>query len=293
MLPIQQIQPGKYQPRRHWNDEALDELAASIRAQGLIQPVVVRELGKNSYELIAGERRWRAAQRAQMGEIARAGQEGARGSRAGNGADREHPAPGPHPAGRGRCAEAPDRRFRPHPPAGRRCRRPLARLGIQSVAADRAAASIKKLLDDGKLDMGHARCLLTLPERDAESAGAGGGALGWSVRELEEAARRAQTAPKGKAKTAHPRDPEHRRPGTRTGRTLRHPGRAGPGPWRPRQAGDPLPQQRRTRRHPRQDPLTDSWPSWIPARMGLAGGLPMCSAHWRLPLSFARGYLLR
>ena len=57
MLPIQQIQPGKYQPRRHWNDEALDELAASIKAQGLIQPVVVRALGKDSYELIAGERR--------------------------------------------------------------------------------------------------------------------------------------------------------------------------------------------------------------------------------------------
>jgi len=68
-LPIQQIQPGKYQPRRHWNDEALDELAASIKAQGLIQPVVVREIGKHRYELIAGERRWRAAQRAQLGEI--------------------------------------------------------------------------------------------------------------------------------------------------------------------------------------------------------------------------------
>jgi ParB family chromosome partitioning protein len=68
-LPIQYIQPGKYQPRRHWNDEALDELAASIKAQGLIQPVVVRALGKNSYELIAGERRWRAAQRAQLNEI--------------------------------------------------------------------------------------------------------------------------------------------------------------------------------------------------------------------------------
>ena len=68
-LPIQQIQPGKYQPRRHWNDEALDELAASIRAQGLIQPVVVRAIGKNQYELIAGERRWRAAQRAGLTEI--------------------------------------------------------------------------------------------------------------------------------------------------------------------------------------------------------------------------------
>jgi ParB family chromosome partitioning protein len=69
VLPIQQIQPGLYQPRRHWNDEALEELAASIKAQGLIQPVVVRALGKNSYELIAGERRWRAAQKAQLAEL--------------------------------------------------------------------------------------------------------------------------------------------------------------------------------------------------------------------------------
>lgn len=69
ILPIGQIQAGKYQPRRHWNEEALDELAASIKAQGLIQPVVVRELGKNKYELIAGERRWRAAQRAKLDEI--------------------------------------------------------------------------------------------------------------------------------------------------------------------------------------------------------------------------------
>src|SRR5574337_745554 len=68
-LPLQQIQPGRYQPRRHWNEEALDDLAASIKAQGLIQPVVVREMGKHRYELIAGERRWRAAQRAQLGEI--------------------------------------------------------------------------------------------------------------------------------------------------------------------------------------------------------------------------------
>ena len=68
-LPIQQIQPGKYQPRRHWNEDALDELAASIKAQGLIQPVVVRAIGKDKFELIAGERRWRAAQRAQMSEI--------------------------------------------------------------------------------------------------------------------------------------------------------------------------------------------------------------------------------
>jgi ParB family chromosome partitioning protein len=66
--------------------------------------------------------------------------------------------------------------------------------------------SIKRLLDDGKLEMGHARCLLTLEESIAVPLARQASTLGWSVRELEDAARRAQTAPKGKAKSA-PRDP--------------------------------------------------------------------------------------
>jgi ParB family chromosome partitioning protein len=68
-------------------------------------------------------------------------------------------------------------------------------------------ASIKKLLDEGKLEMGHARCLLTLPERDAEALALEASRNGWTVRELEEAARRAQTEPKGKAKNSPSRDP--------------------------------------------------------------------------------------
>src|SRR3954464_9072229 len=63
-LQIQAIQPGKYQPRHAMDPERLDDLAASIRAQGVIQPVVVREISKDRFELIAGERRWRAAQKA-------------------------------------------------------------------------------------------------------------------------------------------------------------------------------------------------------------------------------------
>jgi len=62
--------------------------------------------------------------------------------------------------------------------------------------------SIKRLLDEGKLEMGHARCLLTLPQHDAEGLALEAARHGWSVRELEDAARRAQTAPKGKAKSA-------------------------------------------------------------------------------------------
>jgi ParB family transcriptional regulator, chromosome partitioning protein len=68
-------------------------------------------------------------------------------------------------------------------------------------------ASIKKLLDESKLEMGHARCLLTLPESLAEGLALEAARKGWSVRELEEAARRAQTEPKGKAKRGSSRDP--------------------------------------------------------------------------------------
>ena len=61
-LPVEQLQPGKYQPRKDMSPEALEDLANSIRSQGIIQPIVVRSVGENSYEIIAGERRWRAAQ---------------------------------------------------------------------------------------------------------------------------------------------------------------------------------------------------------------------------------------
>jgi ParB family transcriptional regulator, chromosome partitioning protein len=69
MLPISAITPHPDQPRRHFDEAALAELAASIAARGVIQPVIVRPLAGNSFQLVAGERRWRAAQRAQIHEI--------------------------------------------------------------------------------------------------------------------------------------------------------------------------------------------------------------------------------
>lgn len=68
-LPIAAIEPHPEQPRRHFDEAALDELAASIAARGVIQPVIVRPLGQGRYQLVAGERRWRASQRAQLHEI--------------------------------------------------------------------------------------------------------------------------------------------------------------------------------------------------------------------------------
>ena len=69
-LPVEKICRGEYQPRTNMDPASLQELAESIKAQGLIQPVIVRRLDDGRYELIAGERRWRAAQIAGMHEIA-------------------------------------------------------------------------------------------------------------------------------------------------------------------------------------------------------------------------------
>lgn len=68
-LPVEFIQRGKYQPRRDMNQEALEELANSIRAQGVMQPIVVRPIGADKYEIIAGERRWRASQLAGLDTV--------------------------------------------------------------------------------------------------------------------------------------------------------------------------------------------------------------------------------
>ena len=68
-LPIEQLQQGKYQPRKDMSAEALEDLSNSIRSQGIIQPIVVRNVDTNTYEIIAGERRWRAAQIAEIDKV--------------------------------------------------------------------------------------------------------------------------------------------------------------------------------------------------------------------------------
>ncbi len=69
-LAVELMQRGKYQPRREMDEDRLQELADSISAQGLVQPIVVRKISAEKYEIIAGERRWRAAQIAGLNEVA-------------------------------------------------------------------------------------------------------------------------------------------------------------------------------------------------------------------------------
>jgi ParB family transcriptional regulator, chromosome partitioning protein len=69
MLNVAQLQPGKYQPRSYMDDAAMQTLADSIKTQGIMQPILVREISVDKYEIIAGERRWRASQIAGLAEV--------------------------------------------------------------------------------------------------------------------------------------------------------------------------------------------------------------------------------
>jgi ParB family chromosome partitioning protein len=68
-LPVAFLKPGKYQPRKNFADDALAELAASIKEKGVLTPILVRPLGADTYEIVAGERRWRAAQMAKLHDV--------------------------------------------------------------------------------------------------------------------------------------------------------------------------------------------------------------------------------
>ncbi|HEY0268542.1 MAG TPA: ParB/RepB/Spo0J family partition protein [Methyloradius sp.] len=69
MLKVDQLQPGKYQPRSHMDQAALQTLADSIKSQGIMQPIITRKIAGDRYEIIAGERRWRASQLAGLKEV--------------------------------------------------------------------------------------------------------------------------------------------------------------------------------------------------------------------------------
>ena len=68
-MPLSQLTPGKFQPRKNFNQDSLKELAESIKAQGIIQPILVRMTSNNQFEIIAGERRWQAAKIAKLDEV--------------------------------------------------------------------------------------------------------------------------------------------------------------------------------------------------------------------------------
>ena len=207
VLPLSRMQAGKYQPRTRMDEGALQELAASIRAQGLMQPILVREIGDDKYEIIAGERRFRAAKLAGLDEVPvlvkNVPDQTAAAMALIENIQREDLSPLEEADALKRLIDDFALTHQQAADAVGRSRASVSNL----LRLTELPALIKKLLDEGKLEMGHARCLLTLPEREAESLALEAARNGWTVRELEEAARRAQSAPKGKAKASPTRDP--------------------------------------------------------------------------------------
>jgi len=206
-LRLDRIQPGKFQPRQAMDPERLSELAASIKAQGVIQPIVVRPIGGARFEIIAGERRWRAAQQAGLGEIPALVRE----------------VPDQAVVAMALIENIQREELTPLEEA-QALHRLIAEFKYthqqtaDALGRSRASVSnllrlldlppaIKELLEQHRLEMGHARALLTLDPALALKLAKQAAEHGWSVRELEAAARRAQTAPKGKAgKIASKRD---------------------------------------------------------------------------------------
>ena len=207
-LRIDRIRPGKYQPRLTMDPERLQELAASIKAQGLIQPIIVRGIGSDSYELIAGERRWRAAKMAGLAEIPAlvrtVGDQAVVAMALIENIQREELTPLEEAHALQRLIGEFSYTHQQTADAIGRSRASVSNL----LRLLDLPEPIRQLLEQHRLEMGHARALLTLEPGLAVGLARKAAEHGWSVRELEEAARRAQTAPKGKAKKiAAKRDP--------------------------------------------------------------------------------------
>jgi ParB family chromosome partitioning protein len=184
-LPVQQLQPGKYQPRMAMDPSKLSELAESIKAQGVIQPIVVRELSPGRFEIVAGERRWRASQEAGLAEV---------------------PVVVRELDDRTVIAMALIENIQREDLNPLEEAQSLQRLinefslthaeAAEAVGRSRAAVSnllrllelppaIRALLEARRLEMGHARALLTLSPDLASKLASDAAEQGWSVREVE------------------------------------------------------------------------------------------------------------
>jgi len=199
-LPIAALQPGKYQPRSRMDQDALNALAASIKAQGIMQPILVRPVGDGNHEIIAGERRWRAARIAGLSNVPVL------------------------------VRDVPDQQALAVALIENIQREDLNALeeatGIErlinefalthqavadAIGKSRAAVTnllrllelalpVKTLLGEGRIEMGHARALLALPVDHQITLAKEAAEQGWSVREVERRVGTALTATKPAAR---------------------------------------------------------------------------------------------
>jgi ParB family chromosome partitioning protein len=205
-LPVTAIRPGKYQPRTRMNEQALNELAASIKAQGLMQPLLVRPVAKDGYELIAGERRWRAAKIAGLTEvpvlIREVPDNAALAMALVENIQREDLNPIEEAAGLQRLLD--EFRMTHEQAADAIGRSRSATTNLLRLL--KLAKPVQAMLMDGALDMGHARALLPLEGARQIEAANRIAARGLSVRESEALAARLLRGPAARRKARTDRD---------------------------------------------------------------------------------------
>lgn len=203
-LPVEYLQAGKYQPRRDMSQEALQELANSIKSQGVIQPVVVRQVSDQRYEIIAGERRWRASQLAGLAEIPvivkNVSDEAAIAMALIENIQREDLNPIEEALALQRLQQEFELTQQEVADAVGKSRTTITNL-LRLIALQE---DVKTLLEHGDLEMGHARALLGLESEKQSAAAQSVVAKGLSVRQTESLVRRLQQEQESKKTVSEP-----------------------------------------------------------------------------------------
>ena len=185
LLAVTALQPGKYQPRTRMDPDSLNELAASIKAQGVMQPILVRPIGAGRYEIVAGERRWRAAQLAGIYEVPALvrdiADEAALAMSLIENIQRENLNPLEEAAGLQRLIDEFGMTHQQAADAVGRSRPAASNL----LRLLHLAKPVQECLFSGELDMGHARALLPLSKADQARLAVQVVHKGLSVRETE------------------------------------------------------------------------------------------------------------
>ena len=186
-LKLEELQPGKYQPRTRMDQASLEELARSLKAQGVMQPILARSLAKGRYEIIAGERRWRAAKIAGLREVPVVIREvpdsAALAMALIENIQREDLNPLEEATGIHRLINEFKMTHQDAAEAVGRSRASTSNL----LRLLNLPQSVQALVYDGKIDMGHARALLALEGRRQEDLAKRVAETGLSVRETEKA----------------------------------------------------------------------------------------------------------
>ena len=206
-VPIELIQRGKYQPRTDMHEEALQELANSIRVQGIMQPIVIRPISSDKYEIIAGERRWRACQIVGLDTIPAiikpVGDEAAIAMSLIENIQRENLNPIEEAMALKRLQDEFELTQQEVADAVGKSRTSVTNL-IRLIGL---SIDVRRMLEHSDLEMGHARALLSLPDIQQSEAARTVVGRGLSVRQTESLVRRL-IAGGGEAKASKLVDPD-------------------------------------------------------------------------------------